>query len=442
MCTTLIVGRNRSATGHVILAHSEELGRNSAHKVCSVPGREPAPGERFPLYSSGSLDQPGRLARHLATKIFDKRHYPGEHTSGINEHGVAVANNMAMMRDVPESRMYEVIPGGIIWTEFLQLVLERASSAREGVALVGELGGRHGLSCDSGTMIAIADPEEAWWVELARDGQWAAERVADDEVSVRANCYRIGTPGAPDGRPAMVPATLEAFAGARGWYAFGPLDFASTFGDPANQQDRYNLDRHEVLEARLNALGEVGVPDLMALLREVYEGTPFYCPRPDGSPFRTAVRTVARMNTEACTVLEPRRGLPPELAHRMWCCLSTSLTGAFVPFHLGIAAVESHYATAGGRYDPDSAYWLFTELAKLVDYRYRACVDLVRGRWRPFESETVQALADVEACVPGLDPDESLDLVTDFDGRRAAEAIRIVQDLLVEVKTRAFYEDF
>ena len=192
MCTTLVVGRNRSATGHVVLAHSEELGRNSAHKVGIVPARDVPPGGRFPLHSSGALDQPARTARHLATRIFDKRHYPGDHTSGINEHGVAVANNMAMMRDVPEARMYEVIPGGIIWTEFMQLVLERATSARAGAALVGELCGRHGLSADSGTMIAIADPDEAWWVELARDGQWAAERIGDDEVSVRANCYRIG----------------------------------------------------------------------------------------------------------------------------------------------------------------------------------------------------------------------------------------------------------
>jgi dipeptidase len=193
VCTTIVVGRNRSATGQVMVAHSEELGRNSAHRVTVVHGRDVPPGERFPLHSSGEIDQPTRIARHLVTKIFDKRHYPGEHTVGINEHGVAVANNMAMMRGIPEARMYDVIPGGIIWTEFLQLVLERARSAREGAALVGEMCGRHGLSCDSGTMVAVADPDEAWWVELARDGVWAAERVGDDNVSVRANCYRIGS---------------------------------------------------------------------------------------------------------------------------------------------------------------------------------------------------------------------------------------------------------
>jgi dipeptidase len=126
MCTTVVVGRNRSATGSVLVAHSEELGRNSAHKVDVCPRRAPAAGAVFPLLSGGSLPQPPTLFRYVATRIFDKRHYPGDHTGGLNEHGVAVANNMAFMRGVPEARAYDVVPGGIIWTELLQAVLERA----------------------------------------------------------------------------------------------------------------------------------------------------------------------------------------------------------------------------------------------------------------------------------------------------------------------------
>jgi dipeptidase len=315
-----------------------------------------------------------------------------------------------MMAGVPEARMFDVVPGGVIWTEFLQLVLERATSASEGVALVGDTCERHGLSCDSGTMVAVADADEAWWVELAREGHWAAQRVGDDEVSVRANCYRI--PG-----------------------------FADSFGDPANQQDRYNLDRHEFLDLRLSALPTVSVPTLTALLREVYEGTPLYREGPDGSPFRTEVRTIARLNTEACTVVEPRAGSAAQLAHGMWCCLSTSLTGVFVPFHVGASRIEAHYARADGRYNHDSAYWLFAELAKLVDYRYRRCAELVRGTWRTFEAETGGALAEAEGACVGEDDRARSDLLTEFDVRRAAEAVRVLRDLLVEVKTRAFYED-
>jgi len=259
-------------------------------------------------------------------------------------------------------------------------------------------------------MIAVADPDEAWWVEMARDGKWAVRRVEDDEVSVRANGYRI-------------PA------------------FAARYGDPAAQADRSNLDRHDAIEARVADMPVLGVHDLMALLRDVYEDTPLFRARPDGSPFKTGVRTVAILRTEAATVLDPRRGLPGGAGHRLWCCLSTPLTGVFVPFHLGATRIEPRYETAGARYSPDSAYWLFSELARLVDYRYPATANLVRDTWSAFEEETFRDLAPIEARCEGLAAPEFAGLLTEFDCRRAADAIAALEALLPEVKTRAFYEE-
>jgi dipeptidase len=441
MCTTVVVGRNRSATGSVLIAHSEELGRNSAHKVEVCPRRTPATGESYPLFSGGGLAQPPALPRYIATKIFDKRHYPGEHTGGVNEHGVAVANNMALMRGVPEARAYDVIPGGVIWTELLQLALERARSAREAVTLIGELSGTHGLSCDSGTMVAVADPRDAWWVELAREGQWVAQRVSPDEVAMRANCYRIREVDFADHDRFLCSPTLVDHARERGWYRDGPFDFAAVYGDPGNQEDAYNLDRHRAFEGGCLQLETVALPDLMQFLREVYEGTPLYRTRPDGSPFRTGMRTIARMNTEASCVLELRPELPPHLGHRMWCSLSTSLTGVYLPFHLGIETVEPHFARATAGYDPRSVYWLFTELAKLADYGYSKVIGSITATWRAFEAETFAALPAVETRAAGLGETEACALLTDFDRGRAEAAIETLERLLTDVKTRVFYED-
>jgi dipeptidase len=441
MCTTVVVGRNRSATGSVLVAHSEELGRNSAHKVDVCPRRAPPAGEVFPLFSGGSLSQPPVLVRYVATRIFDKRHYPGDHTGGLNEHGVAVANNMALMRGVPEARAYDVVPGGVIWTELLQAVLERARSAREGAALVGELAGTRGLSCDSGTMLAVADPEDAWWVEIARDGQWAAQRVSPDEVALRANCYRIREVDLTDSDRFMGSPTLVEHARERGWYRDGPFDFAAVYGDPDNQADEYNLVRHRAFEGGCMRLDTVAVPDLMCFLREVYEGTPLHRARPDGSPFRTGVRTISRMNTEASAILEPRRALPSHVGHRMWCGLSTSLTGVYLPFHLGIREVEPHFATATPSYDPRSAYWLFTELAKLADYGYPRCIDVIRSTWSDFEAETFAALPAVEARAAALVDEDACALLTAFDRDRATAALSTLERLLPDVKTRVFRED-
>lgn len=438
MCTTIVVGKNRSATGSVLVAHSEELGRNAAHLVALSPALEKAP--TITLHSGGNLPRSGTSARYLCTKVFAKGHYPGEHTSGVNEHGVAVANNMALMRGIPEARAYDVVPGGLIWTEFMQVVLESATTAREGVALVGRLCSQYGLSCDSGTMITVADPNEAWWVELARNGQWVAQQVGSDEVVVRANCYRIG---ALDGLDAsMASPTLESHARSQGWCDSGAFDFAQAYGDSANQSDAYNLDRHTQLEAQFGGLAKVGAADLMAALRDVYEGTDLYQTRPDGSPFRTPVRTIARMNTEASTVIELRPQLPPGIGHRLWASLSTSLTGTYLPFHLGLETIEPHYAKAGPTYDPDSAYWLFTELAKLADYGYAKCVGEIRDTWRAFERETFTAVAEAESGAQALPLAEALALLDRFDRQRAAEAIRTLERLLIRVKTLVYYESF
>jgi dipeptidase len=441
MCTTVVVGRNRSATGSVLVAHSEELGRNSAHKVEVCPERATDPGEAYPLFSGGSLPQPLALSRYLATKIFDKRHYPGEHTSGLNEHGVAVANNMALMRGIPEARACDVVPGGILWTELMQLVLERARSAREGAALVGEISGTLGLSGDSGTMVAVADPRDAWWVEIVRDGQWVARRVSPDEVSLRANAFRIGEVDFADPDRFLFSPSLAGYARERGWHREGRFDFAAVYGDPTNQADAYNLDRHRAFEAGYARLDRLGVPDLIRFLREVYAGTPLHKTRPDGSPFRTGVRTIARMDTEASVVLEPRATLPPHVGHRMWCCLSTSLTGVYLPFHLGIEAVPEPYALATAGYDPRSAYWLFAELAKLADYGYTRCIDPITATWKSFEAETLPALSAVEARAAGLGDEEARALLTDFDRSRAEAAVETLRRLLGEVKTRVFHEE-
>jgi len=440
MCTTIVVGKNRSATGSVLLAHSEELGRNSSHKIEISPRRPSAPREVYPLYSGGTLQQPAQLPRYIATKIFNKNHYPGEHTGGVNEYGVTVANNMALMRGIPEAQAYDVVPGGLIWTEFVQLVLERARSAREGAALIGDFCSRYGLSCDSGTMLAVADSDDAWWVELARGGQWVAQRVGPDEIATRANCYRIGVVDFDDPENFLYPPTLVEFARSQGWYADGPFDFAAVYGDPKNQGDAYNCDRHAVLESRYCSLSKVGVPDLMRFLRDVFEGAPQFKVGENGSPFRTGVRTIARMNTEASVILELRPNLPPHIGNRMWCALATSLTSVYLPFHLGITAVDPHFAYASACYDPASAYWLFTELARLADYGYSRAIELITSTWQKFESEIFSALPGVELQAASLEPAAACDLLTAHDQEWAGAAIRQLQQLLREVKTKVFYE--
>ena len=55
MCTTVIVGKNVSKTGRVIVGHNEDMGGRTLHQQFFVPAAQHAPGERM-------QGEPGRAA--------------------------------------------------------------------------------------------------------------------------------------------------------------------------------------------------------------------------------------------------------------------------------------------------------------------------------------------------------------------------------------------
>ena len=161
-CTTLIVGKNATADGSVLLGHNEDLGDNSAQHIIVVPRKQHLPEEEFELYSGGTIPQVEETYAYIATRVFDIDYIPGTITSGINEYQVSIGNNMTYSRDelIPPEGKWSLKYNGIIWTEFSKIVLERAKTAREAVEIIGWLSEEYGLSGDPGTAFGVADPNE------------------------------------------------------------------------------------------------------------------------------------------------------------------------------------------------------------------------------------------------------------------------------------------
>jgi len=86
--------------------------------------------------------------------------------------------------------------GMINYWELNRLIVERAKTAREALAVVDKLTKKYGYN-DGGECFTIADTKEVWHLEIVGPGKgkvgavWAAQRVPDEHISVNANGSRI-----------------------------------------------------------------------------------------------------------------------------------------------------------------------------------------------------------------------------------------------------------
>jgi len=441
-CTTIIVGKNNTADGSVMIAHSEELGDSPQHLVV-IPRKTHEAGEMYISYSGAKIPQPETTYAYIASTIFDKEYYPGDFTTGINEYQVSVANNMSWTRGVPEDTAWDVIDGGIFWTEFTQLVLERCKTAREGVALMGKLCEEYHLSCDPGTMYGIADPTEGWFIEIARDGQWIAQRVPDNGFDMRANSYRIGSVDL-DSPDILHSPNLVQYATDKGWYdpKTGLFSFADVYGDPPNQEDGYNTLRHQLVTELLTDYGKISADELMNLLRSAYEGTEYYNADPNtGSPFHTDIRTISRTNTEVTSVAQLRSWLPAEVGGVIWWSFATSKTSPYVPWYYGATSFPDAY-TKGTDVDPtDSAYWAFDDIRKYVDKNYARTIDKVTNTWGPIEAEEFSKQSPMEAKALKLykesGPAAAAQYLNDYSNAQGEKVYGMAKELLTDLQADA-----
>lgn len=409
-CTTIIVGKAATKDGSVLLAHNEELGNNSAHVYTVVPRKPHKAGDVYVLFSGATIPQPEETYAYIASRVFSKRHYPGDYTMGVNEYQVSIANNMAWTRDYATgegSDAWRVDDEGVIWTEFTQLVLERARTAREGVELIGRLVENHGLTGDPGTIFAVADPQEGWFVEIAQGRQWIAKRVPDDRAVVYANTFRIGVVNLDDEKQILHSPGLVDYAVEKGWYAPDtgePFHFARVYGYERELRDAGNTVRHDMVERKLVKIGvDFTAEHLMEILRWHYEDTRCDKSRHYAlSPHETRFRTICCVDTEVSGVAHLRHWLPAEIGGVLWLCMGTPCSGVYIPFYMGHKSFPQPFITATSVHSSDSAYWAFADLTGLMDSRYREAHPIVRNHWDTFAAHIASLQDTVETRAKDL----------------------------------------
>ncbi|HRV97088.1 MAG TPA: C69 family dipeptidase, partial [Aminobacteriaceae bacterium] len=202
-CTGILVGREASEDGSVLNSQTADGWYDSNLRV--VPGETFPEGEDVSVYFGLLGDEPlppfelGRIPQASTTYAYFRTAY-----SCFNEHQLSIGESTIGQKD-----MLKAFPGegGALLTveQLMILALQRCKTSREAVLLIGELAERYGFlgSCaNEGESLSIADPYEAWIMELLSVGFdwkpgsapgaiWVARRVPDSHVAILCNASRI-----------------------------------------------------------------------------------------------------------------------------------------------------------------------------------------------------------------------------------------------------------
>lgn len=185
-CFTIIVGKDASSTGEILIAHNEDNDRRIITNQYWVPAADHKAGEMIEFEpTTAKIPQVDHTLGFAWSQTLAPDGY--SFSDGfINEKGVVIVTNNC---NETFEKGQSVNDGGIGYG-IRRLVAERANSAKEGIDLIIKLMTDYGYT-DEGRTYTIADHNEAWQVALLRGHRYLARKVGNDEMTFLSNSFSL-----------------------------------------------------------------------------------------------------------------------------------------------------------------------------------------------------------------------------------------------------------
>lgn len=190
MCFGLIAGRNTTVSGAVLAGANDDWPGCPGHTHFK-PYIVHTPDEYFLAVKGHHIPQAAETYAYTYTACaYETGTRPISWADGMNENQVSVG-----MMGVYEFRNCQTEKDILEADDITLLLLERGRTARQAIEMIGELIEEYGYTVSSidgaagAVCMAVADPEEGFFLELVPGGKWVAKRVGDDEVECRPNCF-------------------------------------------------------------------------------------------------------------------------------------------------------------------------------------------------------------------------------------------------------------
>ncbi len=431
-CTNIIVTKGASSNGSNMIVYTCD-GEFHPH-LRITPAAVHEEGDSLNIYNySGQVL--GKIAQVPHT-------YKVMGYSSMNEHQVAMGETTFGGRE----ELLNTDKFLHYWT-LMNITLQRSRSAREAIKVLTELVETYGYA-SSGESISICDKDEAWLLEIIGTGPggegaiWVALRIPDGYICAHANKARIGEFPLDDPENCLYSDNVIDFAIAKGYYdpkSGEAFHFNETY-DPSNPgnlrycetrvwsifrraapSQSFSPDYHRgVIGAKRYPLWikpdeKIGVGELMTLIRDHYEGTPYdetknLAAGAYGNPNRwrplvweankkeaSWERCISTYNTGYSIITQSRSELPDEIGGLVWYGVDDTYFTCYVPIYICMDTIPEAYRTGNlGYFSMESAWWVFNLVSNYTCLKYSHIITDVQKWQNRIETEFLQGQEHIE----------------------------------------------
>ena len=477
-CTIFAVGKDATTDGSTIVSHNDDS-TSADYRLWIIPSMEGGDGitrdlvvdshnygdySNFPYkkdygggYTVGSLDQPEDTYAYLHSRY-----------SFINEKGVAMGEStfgFDLEGNEQGKKVYDIIYGsnlGLIdcWSA-QDIALERATTAREAVEIMGQLIDTYGWG-DLGETMNICDGEEVWIFEAYGAGLWCAVRMPSDSFFVAANFARINYIDFEDSENYLYSDNIKSFAIENGLWSedsgepFQPNRiYAPETPNPYSQRREWR----GITLAAPSLLAELTpdqesyplfvVPDEKLSVQDIFEFSGDYYAGTDydvtlsgfagdfGNPLSgyNAERTINVRNTCYLQISQIKGWLPDEAKCLVWYGYGAPHSSFLTPLWASQTKLPELYST-GTRYDKldrNAGWWInsYVQQVATINYNYAIeAIKAVRDGRMDAQYEYVALLQEqAAAMIESGNTEAAVKLLTDYACANAEEWYDLWLDL-------------
>lgn len=460
-CTTIIIGKEQTADGSMIVSRSEDWDAMEAKNYEIFEATDNGPREFVAKDSPFRCELPEKALGYSALSPYNLHGHWG--SAGFNTAGVGMSATESIFSNDEVLKHDPLVENGVAENSVFNITLPYVHTAREGVERLGMLIEKYGIA--EGFGIGFVDSKEIWYLETACGHRWLACRMPKDKYFVTGNQSRFRTYDPNDKENYLASADLIEFAEKHGLYnpAQGAFDFHEAYARDVELDTTYNYPRVWGLQqffspsikndVTKNTFPVFAKPEEKITLTKLRTAFRFHYDNTDHDPYlhsnpKEPYRPVSIFRTTQTHLLQVRPELPQAIGCVNYVAMGMADLGVFLPLYQGITSYPEAYTKGTDESSADSAYWKFRKIMVLGMTNYNKYAPIIKETYAKFEAETDQRQREMEEeylRIYKTQPLHAKDLLQAFSDKVLTDALKVadrLQEKLFTLMTKDIQQEY